>query len=153
MSPVLPHAPGSLYGSVLCILFLEKGVKCKRHYYCSIIMVWEPCYVPWHCARDMEVSDSLPLSLRSSALSQGDICKTPLLRRQCYFHYDPSLCCHSDLASHSAVSCFFFFFLSWVVECRGKWSTMRKPRGLDFYLISTLTRDTISDKASNLSVS
>lgn len=33
--PLLPHAPGSLYGSVPCILLLEKGVKCKGHYYCS----------------------------------------------------------------------------------------------------------------------
>lgn len=35
VSPLFPHTPGCLYGSVPCILLLEKGVKYKGHYYCS----------------------------------------------------------------------------------------------------------------------
>lgn len=43
-------------------------------------------YVPWLCAGDMEVSDSLPLPW--AVWSQGHICKPQMLRRQSYFYYD-----------------------------------------------------------------
>lgn len=83
MSPLSPRAPGSLYWSVPCILMLEKGVQWR-----TLLLTqrfWEPWYVPWPCARDVELSDSRPLPFRSPALSQGRTYKTPVLGRQLLF--------------------------------------------------------------------
>lgn len=152
MSPVLPHAPGSLYGSVFCILLLEKDVKYKRHYYCSVkvsenavmyhgtvLGTWKwvtLCLCPWGaqpCHRETSV------------------------KRHCWevsvIFMIIRFCAATEIWQATLLLLVLFCFLSWVVECRGKWSTMRKPRGLDFYLISTLTRYTNLDKTFDLSVS
>lgn len=58
MSPLFPHAPGSLCGSVPCILLLEKGVKCKGHYYCLFKVSDNPVmyYRPGHGNKKLSAS-------------------------------------------------------------------------------------------------
>lgn len=131
------HSPRSQVACMdLCPVFslLEKGVKCKGHYY--LLTVSRTVFVPWPCAGDLEASDSLPLPLRSSAWSQEHTRKPLVLGRQCYFYYDLILlrfyfvCLYSDFASQSAVSCLFFSELGRGVW--GEYSTMRESRVLDF---------------------